>query len=169
MLMKTFFIKTPDNDSLSINILGISLTDSVLKDNLTLADEKFQLKNGHKIYFNKEKKYFIELLPNRFSYKFTYDDFVKYKDGINYWKTSIFLTEEDSVYFSFSLRPDKVKDFLNLIVNRLEAFKAFDRYEAYVLISNEVLFSRPRVNNLYDAYWFPTIKDFEFCYKSFAY
>ena len=58
MLMKTFFIKTPDNDSLSINILGISQADSVLKDNLTLADEKFQLKNGHKIYFNKEKKYF---------------------------------------------------------------------------------------------------------------
>jgi hypothetical protein len=62
---------------------------------------------------------------------------------------------------SFRLRPDKVISFLQGGHKPLPGYRAPDHYEPIELPGGEVLFLKERVDNLYDAYWYPSVKDFD--------
>lgn len=161
-------IRTPDRTNFSVAFLDKEQTaEKIIRTSFRPASDEFQLNNGHEILFDASTLELIELFPSRRSYLFTLKDFQLYKEGEHYSDTSIFI-EGEKAFVSFSLKPANTIHFLRE-VEKLEAYKPFDGYIAYKASTEEIIFARHRVNDLYDGYWYPTLDDFEYSYRSFAF
>lgn len=167
---KKIEIKTPDKAVLGFSLFEKNEVNQIISlYNLVIAEHDYQVNNGHTIYSSKDYTTFLVLKPDSSAFLFrTPADFKKYKSGITYWHTSL-LEDSGNIYVSFNLRPDKAYNFLVDGYVELNNYKPFEGYKAYQLPTKEVLFIRVRTKNIYDGYWFPTLRDFDYAYRSFAY
>ncbi|RYE46593.1 MAG: hypothetical protein EOP48_21785 [Sphingobacteriales bacterium] len=160
--------RTPDGTNFSVVFLDKGQTEAKLNiSSFTTASEEFQLNNGHEILIDVSNFELVEIFPDGSSYLFTQENFKLYAAGEYYWHTSIFL-ERDNFYVSYNLEPSKAVHFLNG-AKPLPDYKSFERHIAYMCADNAVIFVAHRINELYDGYWYPTLDDFEYSYRSFAY
>jgi hypothetical protein len=168
---KIYTFATPDQTQIAMSVLDqTSVREFFHKKELFQAPERYQLNNGHTVYSNADHSVFLEMMPDRTGFVFfSYTVYSLYKEGVNYWEVLIFCENDNSIYLSFRLRPDKVISFLKGGHKPLPGYKAFDNYEPIELPGGEVLFLRERAGKLYDAYWYPSVKDFDYSYQSFAY
>lgn len=163
----TFSFDTPDDEVFTMHLLDKYVTKSFISDQqLTRAPEEYKLVDGLKVLSDSEASRFL-VCTMESSYYFSKKDFLRYKRGKNYWQTGLF-PEGNRVYVSFNLHNDAIVELLKE-AHPLPVYKPFDGYKACILSNNRVMFVRQRVATVYDAYWFPTLEDFNFSYSSFAY
>ena len=167
--LKIYNIVTPDGDTIKLSALNKRQVKQFIIDyKLKKAAENFQLNDGFDLYSDADNNIFIAVGGDDSGYFFSSQVFFKrYKSGSSYFETLLYLSG-DTIYSSFRLKPDQVKYFLKE-ARWISDYKEFDGYKTFELKGGPMLFCRKRVNDLYDAYWYPTREDFDYSYRSFAY
>ncbi|MBS1745532.1 MAG: hypothetical protein JST21_05130 [Bacteroidetes bacterium] len=165
-------MKTPDDTIISLTYVNHKAAKELLSSNnyTVLPEDKLDFFKRN-AYLLKDGKVLYEIEVNK--YYLLVDDMSNYLrmlKGNNYYESGIFINpQSQEIYSSFNLLSRNAKNFYDKKVKLLDKYPVFDGYHTYLMPDSSIAYLRERVYGgksfgIYDGYWYPSIKDFEYYY-----
>jgi len=161
---RMYSIKTPDNTLIQFEYFSYKEGKTLLKKGhyQPLPEEQLDFFKRN-AYLLSDKKILYEISQSQYYYLLeNIEEYRKMIRGEKYYNSSIIVDNTNKeVYSTFYLNPEVgYKYFLNKI-KILEKYPVFDGYHTYLMPDSSIAYLRHRFSNLYDGYWYPSLKVFE--------
>jgi hypothetical protein len=158
-----FSVKTPDNTSIRFEYLSENEGRAMLKEGFykTLPSDQLDFFK-RKAYVLSNNQILYELLGKCYYLLNNISDYLKMLRGNKYYNASIIVDNRNKeLYSTFYLNPQSGYEYFQKKVKQLEKYPVLEGYHTYLMPDGSIAYLRHRVNNLYDGYWYPTLKVFE--------
>jgi len=161
---------TPDGKTISFKVIGFKKKEELIRnhdgknlppDKLDFFRRKAYLLNDGRVIYEYDQKRFSYLIPDTAQYKLMLK-------GEKYWTAGFAVDiRTKELYPSYDLNNDAAKDYLNKQIEVLNKYPIVDGYIAYLQPDSSVAFLRRRAPHLdmYEGYWYPSLKVFDHEYR----
>lgn len=167
--LREYNILTPDKDTITFFKVPFSSVASILNKYRHIEKDikygffkkkLFELNNGMLLFEKTSDQSYYLLFPSN-------EEFEKFISGDFYWNVSIHFDQHDNLFSSFSLNPDKSNSFIKVSISSDTSYVKEDANPPvlYFMADGGCCYLTHRINDLYDGYWYSSLKNFEYFYQ----
>jgi hypothetical protein len=161
--------ENPEKETIRLSYLSSIERESMLAANKheLIADETKTNWYGYPTYRLGDGRIVAERMVNGDGYLFDNEDmYISYLRGKSYFEMGIGIDSSKNAYPFFSLYPAIAESFISKAERVMTEYpEPAEGYKAYLMPGGAVCYLMRRTAELYDGWWYDSVKTFEFWFK----